>query len=121
MGLSLLTDEKGVKVYRKDRETRNGGTFATYSLGVASKDMNGNWVNGFIDCAFKKDVEVNHKAVIKISKAFPTVSEYNDRKYVKWMILEFEVLEEGEKPVAPPNPEEFMQIPDSIGNEIPFV
>ena len=46
MGLVVTTDEKGMKVYRKDRQTQAGGTFATYSIKIASKKKDGNWVNG---------------------------------------------------------------------------
>jgi len=121
MGLKISTDDKGVKIYRKDRDTKNGGKFATYCMGVSSKTMDGTWVNGFVDCLFKKGVEVNHKAVIKINNAFPTVNEYNGNKYVKWFILDFEVIEDGEKPVEPPKDEDFMTVPEFADGELHFV
>lgn len=124
MGLTVKSDDKGVKVIRKDRETKNGGKFATYSLMVSSKDMDGNWVNGFIDCQFKKGVEIANKTKIQINNAFYVVNEYNGNKYTKIMILDYQVLEEGEQ-VTTQQPlggaEEFMTIPMGIDDELPFV
>jgi len=121
MGLKLTSDDKGVKIFRKDRDTKNGGKFATYSMSISSKTMDGEWVNGYADCLFKKGVEVYNKAVIKINNAFPTVNEYNGNRYVKWFILDFEVIGQGEAPAEVPNDDSFMVIPDSELVELPFM
>lgn len=120
MGLTVKSDDKGVKVIRKDRETKSGGKFATYSLMVSSKDIDGNWVNGFIDCQFKKGVEIANKTKIKINNAFYVVNEYNGNKYTKIMILDYEVLEEGEQVQTTTGGEDFLVIPDGIDEELPF-
>ena len=123
MGLTVKTDGKPVTVYAKERQTQNGGKFTTYCLGVASKDKDGNWVNGFIDCQFKKDVVVNNKAKIDIRNSFFNVSEYNGKKYVKLFIMEFDVVEQGEAPQQNGqgfSGEDFMNIPDNISEELPF-
>ena len=44
MGLKISTDGKPVTVYRQDKTTQSGATYQQYSLGVASKDKDGNWV-----------------------------------------------------------------------------
>lgn len=119
MGLTVTSDEKGVKVIRKDK-TWSGGTFATYSLMISSK-VNDEWLNGFTDCVFKKGVEVENKAIIKINNAFYTVSKSGDRTYVKLMITDFDVIKPGvplNKPTV--DSEGFMQIPDNIDEELPF-
>lgn len=117
MGLTIKTDDKGVKVFRKDREGKNG-PWATYSVGVSSKDMNGNWINGYVDVQFKKGVEVNNKATIVINNAFPVVNESNGRTFVKYMITDFTVLEEGQpQPVA--NNDGFVNIPEGA-DDLPF-
>lgn len=124
MGLTVTTskDKNGqdspVKVIAKER---NGYTF--YSLMVSSKDKNGEWVNGFIDCTFKKGVSVNNKAKIIIKDAFYTVSKYNDKTYTKLMIMDFSVVDEGEgAPVNTANQSlgYFMSIPEGIMEEMPF-
>ena len=119
MGLKVMTDGKPVTVYRKEKETQSGGKFVTYSLGISSKDKDGNWVNGFLDCAFKKGVDVPHKAKIDIKNSFFTVSEYNDKKYIKVFVMEFDIVEGGE---APKNTDGqgFMNIPDGLDSDLPF-
>lgn len=114
-----LTGEK-VKIYCKER-TYSGGSFMTYSMSVASKDKDGNWVNGFLDCEFKKaDAEkITNKCVIKINNAFPKITvAKDDRKYVKWFINDFEITEMGEGAIA--NADDFMKIPSDIDSELPF-
>ena len=122
MGLKVVTDGKGVVVYRKDRDTQNGGKFTTYTLGISSKDKDGNWVNGYLDCQFKKGVELNNKAKIEIGNSFYTVSEYNGKKYVKLFIMDFTIVEQGEVTSAPVkvDMDSFMDIPDSLDAEMPF-
>lgn len=112
MGLTLKTDDRSVMVFRNDREY-NGKTFPTYSIGVSSKDKDGNWVSGFVDCQFKKSVELENKTKIFIKNAFPIVSQGKDRTYVKWMIMDFEI--EGQT-----NSDGFMNIPEGVQEEIPW-
>ena len=124
MGLKVITEKGPVTVYANEKTTQNGGKFTTYCISVASKDQNGNWVNGFIDCQFKKaDVEkITNKCKINISNSFYTVNEYNGKKYLKLFVLDFEVAEDGEKPQAAPTPssDEFLNIPDGLEGELPF-
>lgn len=124
MGLVVKTDNKPVTVYRQDKTSNNGVAYTQYSLGVSSKDKDGNWVNGFIDCQFKKaDVEkITNKCKINISNSFYTVNEYNGKKYLKLFVLDFEVAEDGEKPQDAPAPssDEFLNIPDGLADELPF-
>lgn len=112
---------ENVKIFRKERDTKAGGKFTTYSAMVASKAKDESWVYGYIDCAFKKDVEVNNKAKININSAFFTASKYNDKTYVKLMITDFEVVEEGEAPQPPADIDDYVIVPDdSLDSEIPF-
>lgn len=126
MGVRILTDDRPVMVYRKERDTQNG-KWVTYQIGVSSKDRDGNWINGYIDVSFKKDISVNNKSKINIKNAFPTVRKYNNKDgkevtQITWMIMEFDVVEAGEGPVAPPTPSDdsFVNIPDGIDSELPF-
>lgn len=109
-----LTEDRSVKVIAKDR-----GNFTTYSLMVSSKDKDDNWVNGFIDCKFKKDVSVPNKAKIKINNAFPIVEKWNDKTYVKWMITDFEIVEGG-APSVSVDDMGFMTIPEGEDIEMIF-
>ena len=116
MGLTITGE---TKVYRQDKVSQAGNAYTQYSLGVASKDKDGNWVNGFLECQFKKGVEVANKAKIKINNAFYNVTEYNGTKYYKIFITDFDVVEPGEGQPAKA-PDSFMSIPDNISDELPF-
>lgn len=103
MGLKIVTDDRPVKIIRKDKVSAAGNAYTQYSAMVASKDKEGNWHNGFIDVSFKHGVSVDNKAQIAIKNAFPVVSEYNGKTSVKWMITEFDVIVQGEGSSAPTN------------------
>ena len=123
MGLKIVTDERNVTVYRQDKTSQNGTPYTQYSLGVSSKNANGEWVNGFIDCQFKKNVDVPNKSKISISNAFYTVNEYNGKKYYKIFVMDFEIVEQGEvpKPAPAPNDNEWLNIPDNLDDSsFPF-
>lgn len=120
MSFIVTTDEKGVKIFRKDKTTQSGVTFPTYSAMISSKGTDGEWVYGYIDVAFKKGVEVNNKAKIKINNSFYVCNKYKDKVYVKLMITDFDVIEDGE--TAPSiDANGFMTIPDDDIPEFEFV
>ena len=52
------------------KTVNDGKTF--YNLGLSRKDAEGNYINGYINCRFKKDVELEDKTKIMIKKAFLT-------------------------------------------------
>ena len=118
MALKVITDGKPVTVYRQDKTSSGGKAYTTYAVGVSSKDMEGNWVNGFIDCKFKSGVSVDNKAKITINNAFYTCREYNGKTYTSLMITEFDVNENGQ---PSSNANDFMTIPDGVDEELPFV
>lgn len=115
-----LTDDRGVKVIRKDKTSSTGKDYTTYSLMISQK-QNEEWVAAFLDCTFKKGVSVNNKAKIKIINAFPTLNKYNDKVSIRWMITDFEVIEEGEIPpqTEPSGVPSFMEMPEGLDN-FPF-
>lgn len=118
MGKLNLTGED-VKIIRKDGTSKAGKAYTLYSMMISSKDMDNNWVNGFINCRFKKGIEVNNKAKILIKSAFPTVAKWGDRAEVTWMILDFEVVDAGEVPVSGTD---FIDMPaDGEDTELPFL
>ena len=118
MGLIVTTDDNGVKIYAHEKESANG-KFTSYSLGINSKNQNGDWVSGFISCRFKKGVSVANKTKIKIKKAFFVASKGGEKSYTHLMITDFDVLEPGETPAQ--EADEFMKIPDSVDDEVPFL
>lgn len=121
MGFKLLTDDKLCVVYRKDKVSNAGNPYTTYCTKVSSKDKDGNWQSAFIDIAFKKGVEVNNKAKINIKNSFPVLNTYNDKTTIRWMILDFDVINQGEvKPDGNIDSSGFMNIDSDIDDEVPF-
>ena len=118
MGLTVNTDDKGVKIYAKEREG-NGGKFTTYSVGISSKNQQGEWINGYMPCRFKKGVSVANKTKVKIKNSFFCVSKTGDKTYPFLMITDYEVLEEGE--TAGKDADEFIKIPEGTDEETPFL
>lgn len=117
MGLIVQTDEKGVKIFAKEIEGQYG-KYTKYSLGINGKGKDGAWVNGYIDCKFKKGVSVPNKTQIKIKSAFFTPSKSGDKVYNHLMITDFSVLEEGES--VSKDADEFVKIPDTE-DDTPFL
>lgn len=118
MGLTVKTDDNGVKVFANEKEGANG-KFTTYCLGVNSKNKDGNWTNGYLNCKFKKGVSVANKTRIKINNSFFVASKSGDKSYVHLMITDFDVMEPGDTPAQ--DADEFMKIPESVDDEVPFL
>ena len=119
MGLIVTTDEKGVKVYATEKEGQYG-KYTRYSVGVSSKDKDGNWVNGYIECKFKKGVSIPNKARIQINKAFFVASKGGEKSYTHLMIMDYKIIEGGETSAAQ-DADEFMKIPEGIDEDQPFL
>lgn len=118
MGLIVKTDDKGVKIFANEMEGAYG-KFTKYSIGIATKKKDGTWVNGFIDCSFKKGVSVANKSKIKINNSFFYPNKRGDKTYNNLMIMDFEVLESGE--TAANDADEFMKIPEGADEDTPFL
>lgn len=123
MSLVVTSDDKGIKVFRRDAVSKAGNPYTQYSLSINQKQKDGSWANGYLPCLFKTGVSVNNKAVIKIKNAFYIVNKYNDSTTLKLMVTDFDVLDEGEKPVAPNEDitasDGFMNIAEGMP-ELPF-
>ena len=118
MGLIVQTDDKGVKIFAHEREC-SSGKFITYTAGINSKNKDGNWVNGYINCRFKKGVTIADKTKIKINSGFFTASKSGDKTYTQLMITDFDIIEAGDSAGAAAD--QFMSIPDNIDDEVPFL
>lgn len=78
------TIEGKAKVWAKDHDW---GT--TYTIGVSSKDQNGNWVNAYQPVRFRKDTPKIESGTEIQYKGFATVSKGKEYPYVIWQITEF--------------------------------
>ena len=121
MALKVITDGKPVSVYRQDKVSSSGNAYTQYSIGVSSKNTEGNWVQGFIECAFRKGTDIPNKAKIEITNSFYTVNEYNGKKYLKLFVLDYTVVEGGNQPApAPSGDMDFMKIDADLDEGLPF-
>lgn len=118
MGLKITTDGKPVTVVRKDGTSKAGNPYTMYSL-MYSYKQNEEWKNVFVDCAFKKGVDLVNKSKINITDSFMTGSEFGGNTKPKVFVLAFDVVEGGApQPVEVSN--DWVNVPDSIDEELPF-
>ena len=121
MGIKLETDDKGIKVIRKDGTSKTGNPYTMYSLMYSFK-VGEEWKNGFIDAGFKKGVDLANKSKIIIKDAFLTGTEFNGTTKPKIIVMDYQLMEEyvceklGEKQSA----DDFLMIPDGIDEFTPF-
>ena len=117
MSLVVRSDDKGVRIFANEKEGANG-KYTLYSIGIASKGSDGNWINGYVPCRFKKGVTVANKAKIKINSAFFCNSKSGDKVYTSLLITDFETIDAGD---AATDADGFVKIPDTVDDEAPFL
>jgi hypothetical protein len=103
-----------LKVFRKDYE---GRTY--YKVGISKKDQNGNYVNGYLDVRFKKDVELEDRTNIYIKKAW--IDFYlKDKKTIPYIFIsEFETVDQTIDRIHKENSEEQKTDPyEEMGKQV---
>ena len=118
MGLKVITDGKPVTVYRQDKTSNAGNAYTQYSIMISSKQSDDTWLNDFVECGFKKGVSIPNKTKIHINNSFFMISEYNGKKYKKLFISDYTIDENAPQQ---PSGDGFMNIPDGIETELPFM
>lgn len=90
-------DIKGkAKVFCKEIDGRNG-PFTVYSIGIGSKQDNGEWINAFIPCRFRKGVMIPNGTMIEVLNGFLTVQKGREYNKPMVMVLDFQTVEETEE------------------------
>lgn len=94
-----LDSKRPVMIFAKNYEGR-----MLYSLGLNKQDMNGTYINGYMSCRFRKDVNVPDKSKIQIKDGW--LDFYlKDKKTMPYIFInEFEYVED-EKPKEEPKDE----------------
>ena len=92
-----ISSEYPIRIFKTVR-----GDNVFYSMGLAKKDINGEFINGYMTCKFRTGVEIDHKAKIYIKNAWLTFYLRKEEKdgvavnvtvpYI--FISEFETIEE---------------------------
>ena len=121
MGIKLETDDKGIKVIRKDGTSKAGNPYTMYSLMIPVKNGD-EWTNVFIDAGFRKGVDLANKSKILIKDAFMTGNSFNGKTSPKIFVLDYELMEEYVLGKLEENPsaDDFLMIPDGADEEMPF-
>ena len=121
MGLKIVTDDKPVTVVRKDGTSQSGKAYTMYSLMYPFKNSNDEWKNVFIDAQFRKGTDLANKSKINVTNSFMTGSEYNGNTKPKIFVLDYTVVDGGNvQATVAPSDDGFMNIPDSLEDEMPF-
>lgn len=125
MGIKIITDDFGVKVWRSDRFG-----FPQYSISISSKTESGERVNEYKPVRFRRGVELENGDEIYIESAFPTLDFWRDKttnelKHKEiWMITDFSYR--ARYAHEDPQPQIFTQenLPDNVAVvddiELPF-
>lgn len=72
--------------------TKDGKEF--YSLGLSKKKQDGSYENGFINCRFKKDINLENKTRILIKKGWVDFYVKDRITYPFIFINEFEIIQD---------------------------
>lgn len=78
--------------YTVFRNDYNGYSF--YKLGISKKSQNGEWINGYIRCQFRKNVEVENRTRIYFKKAWLNFYLKDKETILCIFIDEFETVDE---------------------------
>ncbi|MCI9585681.1 MAG: hypothetical protein HFH45_03495 [Bacilli bacterium] len=79
-----------IMIFRKDFD--NG---TVYRMGISKKKQDGSYENGYINCQFKRDVELDNKTKILPSDAWLTFYKTKDGQTVPYVFInQFELVEE---------------------------
>lgn len=106
-----IADNKIFMIFRKDY---NGKPL--YSIGISKKNQNGGYDKGYIQCQFKKDVNLENQTKIYIKKAW--ISFYLKEKETKPFIFisEFETIGQTIDRIHKENEEEYIK--ENFGTSI---
>lgn len=56
--MSINISGKNEKLWKNERQSRNGGTWFDYSIGVSKKGQDGNYVNAYIKVKFSSKLTI---------------------------------------------------------------
>lgn len=87
--MNIQTD-KSKTIYKYT--TKDGKEF--YSIGLSKKKQDGTYENGFINCRFKKDINLENKTRILIKKGWVDFYVKDRITYPFIFINEFEIIQD---------------------------
>lgn len=114
MGLRVITDERGVKVWVDTR-----GQYPRYSCSLGKKNEAGEYDNFYMEVKFNKDLpKPDNGDEIIINDSFLTFNVWNDKEGKKrtspyLMIQQYDNLSSN-------IPADLIDIPEGVDEELPF-
>lgn len=111
-----IVSNKDDLIFRRDYNGK-----PKYALSISKKDTNGNYVNGYINVHFRKNVELKNKTKIRVSDGWLDFYKDNDKTIPTLFINEFKIVKEGEDEVVKevdPYKEMNVKVESDIGKEI---
>ena len=127
MGIKIITDDYGVKVWRSDKFG-----FPQYAVAIGTKTESGERITEYKQLQFRRGVELANGDEIYIDNAFPTLRIWQDKQTGEtrskevWMVTDFTFRsrrEETQTPAPEPKQTTFDDLPDSfdaVEDDIPF-
>lgn len=103
------------KIWRNEKDGRVWYTRTIASKKYLNGKYAGDWIRAYETVQMPKGTDLANGTLINVTKAFEAVSEYKGKTYRKLVVMEYEVLEEGER--------ETEQVSDSfeaIDEDVPF-
>ena len=88
--MNIVSKQKH-KIFVNDYEGKE-----LYSIGLSKKDIAGNYINGYMNCRFKKDEHVPNKSTIIIKEAWLDFNVSNKKTYPYIFINEYEIVNENQ-------------------------
>lgn len=80
--MSIDVSGKNVRLWRSDRETRDGRTWSDYSVGISKKNQDGGYARGYIKVRFGRDIELPERVENGTNidfEGYITLDTYRDR------------------------------------------
>jgi len=84
-----ISEERTKTIFKNEK---NGKIY--YSLGLSKKDIDGNYINGYINCKFPKSATIEDKTKIKIHEAWLDFYVKDKKTFPYVFINKYEIIEE---------------------------
>lgn len=93
--MNIVTDREYM-IFKSEYQNR-----VFYKIGISKKDQSGNYINGYINCGFRKDINLDNKTKIKIKKAWLDFYLKDKITVPSIFIYEFEIISQEQKKEDP--------------------
>lgn len=108
--MQIISDKEEI-IFRKDWADKN-----LYRIGLNKKNKDGSYTNGYMNCQFKNNVELENKTKIKIKEAWLAFYLSKDNQTHPYIFInDFEVVEASKEEKKEKDP--FKEFGETINTE----